>query len=64
MIEMTDEEVREFKRSYKKQYGVNYTDEQVRKANHNLVGFFQLFIDIDCPNQKKNSEMQGGARNT
>jgi len=60
MIEMTDAEVQKFKQLYKRQYGVNYTDEQAREAHDNLVGFFSLLLEVDRRNKKKNSDTQGG----
>lgn len=58
--ELPQESIDGFKRIFKEEYGADYTDEEAREANNNLVNFFYLLMQIDQRNKGKNSEIARG----
>ena len=47
------EAVAELKEIFEKEYGVKYTDQEAHEAAHNLLGFFQLLLEVDQRNKEK-----------
>ncbi|MEK9207210.1 MAG: hypothetical protein AAB922_01930 [Patescibacteria group bacterium] len=47
MAELSRETIEEFRVIFKKEYGVEYTDQEAWEATHNLIGFFDLLLKID-----------------
>ncbi len=49
---LSKQTVDEFKKIFKEEYGVEYTDQEAWEAAHNLVGFFDLLHKIDQRDKK------------
>ena len=47
MVHITPETVENFKQMFKKEYGVEYSDQEAWEAAHNLIGFFDLLLKVD-----------------
>ncbi len=47
LIPISDETVRDYQKSMKANYGVDYSYEESREAFSNLVGLFQVLIKIN-----------------
>ena len=60
MVQLSSETVQEFKKLFKEEYGVEYSDAEAWEAAHNLVGFYDLLLKIDQRNKERNSETKGG----
>lgn len=60
MVYISPETVANFKAMFKKEYGVEYSDEDAWEATHNLLSFFELLMKIDQRIRRQNSEKQGG----
>lgn len=54
MAHITPESVESFKRLFKKEYGVEYSDKEAWEATHNLVGFFDLLLKADRKQHPEN----------
>lgn len=46
-MQLSDKLVQEFIEIFKKEYGKDYTDVEIRKSVEKLVGFFDLLIKVD-----------------
>jgi hypothetical protein len=53
MTNITPETVENFKEMFKKEYGVDYTDQEAWEATHNLLGVFEWLLEQD---KKQNPE--------
>jgi len=66
MILLTPETVARFKEMFKKEYGVEYSDDEAWEASHNLVGFFDLLLKMDRKQNphlyERNSEKEDGVK--
>lgn len=62
MVHIAPETVESFKKMFKEQYGVEYSDSEAWEATHNLLGFFDLLLKEDRrqhpENYKKKSEIK------
>ena len=47
MVEPSEEAVLRFQKTFKEQYGKDYSYEEAREAFCNLVGFYELLYKID-----------------
>lgn len=47
MVHITPKTVEDFKKVFKKEYEVEYSDEEAWEAAHNLLGFFDLLLRLD-----------------
>ena len=54
---LSEKATKKFKQIFKKEYGVNYTDEEAQEAAFNLYGFFELLYKIDRE-QKLNAKQK------
>lgn len=52
-IHKTEESVAEFKRIFKNENGVEYSDEEAHEAAQNLVGFFDFLVRLDERNERE-----------
>lgn len=52
-MQFTPEQIAEFKRIHREQYGEELTDEEAYEAAQNLVGFMQLLFEIHRKNKGK-----------
>ena len=50
---LSEKSIQKFKKIFKEDYGVEYSDEEAREAAENLVGFFDLLYKIDKRNKNK-----------
>lgn len=67
MVYISAETVQKFKELFKKEYGVDYTDEEAYEASHNLIGVFDWLLKQDMKQnphlyKKTNSDEQGGVK--
>lgn len=67
MVYIAPETVARFKKMFKREYGVDYSDSEAWEATHNLLGVFDWLLKQDMKQnpqnyQKINSESDGGAR--
>ena len=46
----------EYKRIFKEEYGVEYTDQEAQEGANNLVGFFELLAKIDYRSKNKDNK--------
>lgn len=53
MVQITSETVEKFKKIFKKEYGIDYSDKEAWEATHNLLGFFDWLLKMD---QKQHPE--------
>ena len=66
MVHISPESVEYFKKMFKEQYGVEYSDSETWEATHNLLGAFDWLLTQDMKqnseNYKKkiNSDKRGG----
>ena len=66
MVHISSETIEKFKKMFKKEYGVDYSDQEAWEATHNLVGAFDLLLQMDRKQhpenykKKQNSEKQSG----
>jgi hypothetical protein len=65
MVHITSETVKNFKEMFKKEYGVDYSDQEAWEATHNLIGAFDLLLQMDRKQhpenyKKRNSEKHSG----
>lgn len=65
MVHITPETVASFKKMFKEQYGVEYSDGEAWEATHNLLGAFDWLLKQDMKQnphlyKKTNSDEQGG----
>lgn len=66
MVHITPETVEKFKKMFKKEYGVDYSDQEAWEATHNLIGAFDLLLQMDRKQhpenytKKQSSEKQRG----
>ena len=65
MVHITPETVASFKKMFKEQYGVEYSDSEAWEATHNLLGAFDWLLKQDKKQnphlyKKINSDEQGG----
>jgi hypothetical protein len=63
MVQLSPETVQDFKKMFKEEYGVEYSDAEAWEAAHNLVGFFDLLLKVDRRIQARSSEAQSEAKN-
>jgi hypothetical protein len=54
MSQVNPKIVARFKKIFKKEYGVEYSDDEAREAIHNIVGLFDLLLIMD---KKQNSHL-------
>ncbi len=47
MVHITPETVEKFQKIFKKEYGVDYIDQEAWEATHNLLGVFELLLKMD-----------------
>lgn len=52
MVYITPETVERFKKIFKKEYGVEYSNEEAWEAAHNFLGFFDLLLRLDRKQRK------------
>jgi len=45
MVHITPQTVESFKKMFKKEYGVDYSDTEAWEATHNLLGAFELLLN-------------------
>lgn len=50
-IQLPEEKIAEFKKIFKKENGVEYTDEEAYDAAQNLIGFFDFLLRLDERNK-------------
>ncbi len=68
MVHITPESVEQWRKTFKEQYGVDYSDQEAREAASNLVGLFDLLLKMDRKQhpenyeQKQNSDTQSGVK--
>lgn len=67
MVHITPETVASFKKMFKEQYGVEYSDSEAWEATHNLLGAFDWLLKQDMKQnphlyKKTNSDEQGGVK--
>jgi hypothetical protein len=65
MVHISPEIVESFKRLFKREYGVEYSDNEAWEATHNLIGAFDWLLKQDMKQnphlyKKTNSDEQGG----
>ncbi len=65
MVHISPETVEKFKEMFKKEYGVDYSDQEAWEATHNLIGAFDLLLQMDRKQhpenyKKRNSEKHSG----
>lgn len=53
MPHISPETIQKFKKIFKEEYGVDYTDEEAYEASHNLLGVFDWLLKQDI---KQNPE--------
>lgn len=53
MVYISPETVERFKKMFKEEYGVEYSNKEAWEATHNFLGFFDLLLKLDRK-QKKN----------
>ncbi len=53
MIQASKESIEDFKRIFKNEYGVEYSDAEAYEASYNLIGFFQLLLKVDERNKRE-----------
>ena len=63
MVHITPETVAKFKKMFKEQYGVEYTDSEAWEATNNLLGAFDWLLKQDMKQnpelyKKKNNEKE------
>ena len=69
MVNITPQTVESFKKMFKDEYGVEYSDQEAWEATHNLIGAFDLLLQMDRKQhpenykKKQNSEKQSGVKN-
>ena len=69
MVHLTSETVERWKKIFKEQYGVEYSDAEAWEATHNLLGAFDWLLKQDMKQnphlyKKINSDSEGGVKNT
>lgn len=67
MVHISPETVASFKKMFKEQYGVEYSDSEAWEATHNLLGAFDWLLKQDMKQnphlyKKTNSDEQGGVK--
>ncbi len=67
MVHISPETVASFKKMFKEQYGVEYSDSEAWEATHNLLGAFDWLLKQDKKQnphlyKKINSDEQGGVK--
>ena len=67
MVHISPETVASFKKMFKEQYGVEYSDSETWEATHNLLGAFDWLLKQDMKQnphlyKKTNSDEQGGVK--
>lgn len=65
MVHISPEIVESFKRLFKREYGVEYSDNEAWETTHNLIGAFDWLLKQDMKQnphlyKKTNSDEQGG----
>lgn len=55
MVELTDEELKSWKETFAKDGIVYKTDDEYREAVSNLVGYFDILIQMDLAAKRKAS---------
>lgn len=50
---ISKENMEKFKKLFKEEYGVEYTDQEAYEAASNLVGFFKLLHEIDIRDKRE-----------
>jgi hypothetical protein len=53
MVHITPKTVESFKNMFKNEYGVDYSDKEAWEATHNLLGAFEILLQMD---RKQNPE--------
>ena len=53
MVELSKKTVEKFREIFKKEYGVEYADQEAWEAAHNFVGFFDLLLKLDRKQKQK-----------
>lgn len=53
---LSDKTVKEFRRIFREEYGVEWTRQEAHEAAHNLVSYFELLIEMDRENKKADKE--------
>ncbi|MCX6712693.1 MAG: hypothetical protein NTY66_00605 [Candidatus Vogelbacteria bacterium] len=54
MVQVNSETVEKFKKMFKKQYGVEYSDSEAWEATHNLIGAFDWLLKEDMKQHPEN----------
>ncbi len=54
MVHITPETVENFKQMFKKEYGVEYSDQEAWEATHNLLGAFEWLLEQDKKQHPEN----------
>ncbi len=60
MVHITPETVENFKQMFKREYGVEYSDQEAWEAAHNLIGFFDLLLKVDRRENPENYREEHG----
>ena len=58
MVHIAPETVESFKKMFKEQYGVEYSDSEAWEATHNLLGVFDLLLKEDRRQHPENYKRQ------
>mgnify|MGYP001292093670 CR=1 FL=1 len=58
MVHISPETVEKFKEMFKKEYGVDYSDQEAWEATHNLIGAFDLLLQMDRKQHPENYKKQ------
>ena len=54
MVHITSETVDRFKQMFKREYGVEYSDQEAWEATHNLLGVFDWLLTQDRKQHPEN----------
>ena len=54
MVHITPQTVESFKKMFKEQYGVEYSDQEAWEATNNLLGAFDLLLQMDRKQHPEN----------
>lgn len=57
-MQLSDERIKEFQDIFEKKYGRKLTWEEASEAVHNLVGLFEVLIDIDTRDRERKDKLK------
>lgn len=58
MVHITSETVERFKQMFKREYGVEYSDQEAWEATNNLIGVFELLLQMDRKQHPENYKIK------